>query len=309
MIIITAILPMLGVIIIGVLLQRSQLLGNDGVKVVSTLLTKLFFPVFLFAGIAKEKISTILNWPFISGFVATIAVTFILTLIFYTIFTRDKVDTNIFRGFSAACPNSGYIGIPLLWAVFGHQGFILAVITAIVSTLMMPLVLIFLQRSVVQKDSLLRTIFQLCKHIMQTPINIGIILGFLYLFAKLPYPKMLDNFTTIMGEATIPCALLSVGMVLAEQRITHLKEISFVSSIKLVVMPLIAILFAKLFDLPTIPAIALVISCALPTAIIDYMIAEEMHIFVRRASSIILLTTAISVISVPLLHRLALIVF
>lgn len=45
--IITAILPMLAVIIvIGVFLQRSKLLGEQGVMVISTLLTKIFFPIF-----------------------------------------------------------------------------------------------------------------------------------------------------------------------------------------------------------------------------------------------------------------------
>lgn len=87
-----------------------------------------------------------MNWPFIGGFVATIVVTYVLTVVLYAIFSKDKTEINILRGFSAACPNNAYIGIPLLLAVFGRPGLTPSAITTIISVLMMPLV--FLMRRI-----------------------------------------------------------------------------------------------------------------------------------------------------------------
>jgi predicted permease len=105
----------------------------------------------------------------------------------------------------------------------------------------------------------------------------------------------------MLGEGAIPAALLAVGMSLNTLSFReNAAEIAWISSVRVILSPVLALFCAKLFGLPPVFAIALVVSFSLPTAKMVLPLADENGIYVQPAAGIIALTTVSLAIVWPL---------
>lgn len=299
-IVFNTIVPMFAIIILGVFSRRLNLVPDTAAGILNFFINNIFFPILLFSAMAKQNIETILNYPFILAFMLVMVLTYAIAYMFFKLSTKDTPLRNTMKAFNSSCPNCAYIGIPLLLALYGAPGLIPAAIASILTIFMMAFVLYFIEKNEGETTSTLDLIKKTVTHVVKNPLIIGSVLGIFYAVCHFPYPKILDNFTVTLGNATIPCALLSIGLVLADKKVGHLKEVSIVSVMKLLIMPVIAIVLAKYFELSAMYAISLVLLSCLPTAVVDYIIADEYHQYVSETSATILVTTGLSIFAITL---------
>ncbi len=111
------------------------------------------------------------------------------------------------------------------------------------------------------------------------------------------------RFTTLLGSAASPCALVTIGLFLAhsERPAGHLASIRLVT-LKLLVQPAITALFALwVFAMPPIWAKAAILLGALPTGTGPFMLAKLYDREAAVTSRVILLSTALSIVTVSAL--------
>jgi hypothetical protein len=135
----------------------------------------------------------------------------------------------------------------------------------------------------------------------RNPLVVAPVLGACWALGGQPLPAPLHKFLDLLGAATTPCALVSLGLFLAQKQEGATEGVLGLVLIKLVAHPLLTWLLAfRLFHLPPLWANSALLLSALPTGTGPFMLAE----FYRREASVvsraILLSTLGSLVTLSL---------
>ena len=119
-------------------------------------------------------------------------------------------------------------------------------------------------------------------------------------------PSALGTFCDILGAAAPPCALFAMGLFMVGNRMTAgAREVAWLSVLKLAVQPLLTwALATQLVTMDGLWTDAAVILAALPTGSLVFVLAQQYGIYTQRATTTILVTTLLSVVTLSVLFLL-----
>ena len=141
------------------------------------------------------------------------------------------------------------------------------------------------------------------KAIFTNPPLIGIVIGLFVSLNNLELPRGIMFFLEKLGGTATPALLFSLGIMLSYQKkITPTKLIVSMSSLKLIIHPLLAWLIITLLfggHYPEIHSTALMVAAA-PSGVMAYMLAVNYNVSVDRISPIILYTSIGSLVTVSM---------
>ena len=141
------------------------------------------------------------------------------------------------------------------------------------------------------------------KAIFTNPPLVGIVIGLVVSLNNLELPRGIMFFLEKLGGTATPALLFSLGIMLSYQKkITPTKLIVSMSSLKLIIHPLLAWLIITLLfggHYPEIHSTALMVAAA-PSGVMAYMLAVNYNVSVDRISPIILYTSIGSLITVSM---------
>ena len=136
------------------------------------------------------------------------------------------------------------------------------------------------------------------KGLLTNPMVMSIAAGLLWSLADLPMPVPMGEFMTILGAAATPAALFAIGASLAGKSAERPSVALWISSLKLVLHPLLVAIFALyLFDLDPFLSAMMIAAAAMPVAGNIYIIAQHYDVAPQRVSSAILFSTILSVLT------------
>jgi len=208
------------------------------------------------------------------------------------------------QGSAAVLGNTGYMGIPLVAAAFGDRAAIPLVLgLTLEATVLIPLTIILVEAQKGLDAGWSQLLGSVAGAMVRNPIIIAIFAGVLVSATGIGLPTPVENFTALLGRAAGPCALFALGATLTSFPIsTGLSEVSYMTFFKLLIHPA-AIWFAttRLFDVDPLWATVAILGAALPVAANVFIVAKQYDTYVERVSSAILVSTAISVVTVSAL--------
>ena len=141
------------------------------------------------------------------------------------------------------------------------------------------------------------------KAIFTNPPLVGIVIGLVVSLNNLELPRGIMFFLEKLGGTATPALLFSLGIMLSYQKkITPTKLIVSMSSLKLIIHPLLAWLIITLLfggHYPEVHSTALMVAAA-PSGVMAYMLAVNYNVSVDRISPIILYTSIGSLITVSI---------
>jgi predicted permease len=145
------------------------------------------------------------------------------------------------------------------------------------------------------------------KKIFVNPAAIGFVIGLPFLFFEIPLPDTFLNMLMILGRMTSPLSMLIMGMRLATTSFKNVfgRPASYaVVAVKGMLMPLIA--YLTVLWLPMAPEVkqAFYIIAACPTASIVLNFSELCGYGQKEAASMMLLSTILSIITLPIMMLL-----
>ena len=115
-------------------------------------------------------------------------------------------------------------------------------------------------------------------------------------------PLLLDRMIGLLAGAMIPVMLFALGLQLQEQGKIHLtKDVFIASTIRLILVPALALLVALPFGLPQIESSAGVLQAAMPVAILVSIIAKENDIVPEFVTSVVVVSTLFSIVTLSVL--------
>jgi len=299
-------LPIFGVIAAGVLFGRLRLLGEGSSEALNRYVFMLAFPMALFHGTAKAPLSETLNVPFLVAYIVGMLFAFAVAVLVSRRVQGEDAATACVDGVSASYPNTAYMGFPLFTAAFGADRLGPAIITSVATAIVLIAIAATWLEYLRHRGGGENALGKIAKAIVRNPLIIGSVLGLVWTAGTggRPLPVAVNSFCALIGQTAGPCALFSIGLFLASRPMgSHIARVGWVTAIKMLVQPAATFALIALF-LPTLDpfwAASAVLLAAMPSGGTTFVIAQEYETGVERASAGILVTTAISVVTLSLL--------
>ncbi|OLU34012.1 AEC family transporter [Pseudomonas sp. PA27(2017)] len=299
--VLNVILPIFALILAGFACRRLGLLGATAASEINRMVVWLCLPALLFEAMATVVWDEIWQPGFILAYgIATLGL-FVLVLLVALRRTGSLADASL-RGLSASYANTGYMGIPLCLLVFGDAGMEPALIAClIVICVLFALAVVCIEVGLQNEKSLLAAVRKVAVALIKNPIVMAPLLGGLWAATAQPLPAPLHQFLKLLAAATGPCALIALGLFLAEKHAGPKQRGTGLVLIKLVAHPLITwVLAVYVFRLPPMWAHAALLLSALPTGTGPFMLAEFYRRDGAEVSSTILLSTLGSLVTLSI---------
>lgn len=299
--ILSIIIPFFAVIACGYGAGRFSLLGDASRVGLNSFVFYFALPVLLFSLMARADIAARFDWMFVGAYLAVSVGLFVIMLAVARALFRLDIQEGAIFALSGVYGNVGYVGIPLVVVAFGHAASIPVIVCLTLDlAIMIPLAIVLIEAQ--QEGGVrLRQVFSKSVLVLvKNPLIVAITLGVVVSLSGVQLPDIAANFTTLLGVAAAPCALFALGLSLVGRPLTaSLVEISFITVVKLTVHPL-AVWFAMFHIFVVDPdwALAAVIASTMPVAATVFVVAQQYQTYVVRSSSAILVSTALSVVTI-----------
>jgi predicted permease len=297
-------LPFFALIFCGYGAGRLRLLDETAAAGVNTFVFYFALPAFLFGLMSSSPIGEVVNAPFIGAYLTASLALFALTaLVGFRLFEIGRAEAAV-QGLAAVLANTGYMGIPLVSAVFGREAAVPIVVgLTLDGVLMIPLGIVIIESSKGRAESLTHTALATFSALARNPLILSIFAGLAVSTTGFNPPMPLGNFLDLLGGTAGPCALFALGATLAGRSVAGgTAEVSYMTFMKLVLHPA-ALFFTTtvIFSVDPLWATAALLGAALPIAANVFIVARQYNVYVSRTSSAILISTAVSLISVSAL--------
>lgn len=292
-------LPFFAIIGLGYWAGRTRFFTDEA----TAYLTKFvfFFPLsaMIFRFAANLSVTEIFDPNLIIGYLAgTLGVYLVATVV--AMLRRQDISTAAVEAQCAAIGNVGFLGIPMMVILFGEASvgpmmLVLAVDLVVFSSLIV--VLINAHRGAGLSLATLRLVGV---GLLKNPMILSIVAGLAWSAGQVPIPTSINDFLAILGGAATPGALFAIGASLASKSAERVEVAGWLSFAKLVLHPL-GVAAGVLWLMPVTPfSAAVAISAAsLPVAGNVYMLAQHYGVAPQRASAAILISTVVSIVTVP----------
>ncbi len=300
------ILPIFALILGGWILRRSKIAGKTAASELNKVIVYLCLPALLFDIITNAHVDEIWKPGFIGCLTLATVIMFIGVWSVQWRYSKSVPQATL-DALNASYANTGYMGFPLLLSLFGTASLPLTLISTLITVCCLFAVAIIILEignslssgsGPVSKRSIVLRIFK-------NPLVIAPIMATLIKIAPLEIPASFQHFFKLLGSATAPCALITIGLFLGNHRMTLTglgKSTWLIIFIKLVLYPCVAWLLAtSVFHLNQFELTCAVILCALPTGTGPFMLAEHYNEDAEKTAKIILITTVLSIGTISLI--------
>lgn len=215
---------------------------------------------------------------------------------------RRPLPEAVMEAHTAIIGNTGFLGVPMLVLLLGPQaaGTVLLVlaIDLIVFSSLLTIIITLAREGRISPDLPRVIAIGLAKN----PMVVAMAAGLLWSATGLPLPGFVAATTTLLGAAATPGALFAIGASLSGNRAERLTVAGWLSAAKLVLHPLaVGAAAFWIFDVNPFAAGVLICAAALPVAGNVYILAQHYGVCVARVSAAILLSTAASVLTLPVI--------
>jgi malonate transporter len=210
------------------------------------------------------------------------------------------VPTNAIEAQCAVIGNTGFLGVPMLTLLLGAEAIGPIVLALAIDLIVFSSLIVILITGSRDGQISLRMLRTIGLGLVKNPMIVSISLGFLWSGLSIPIPDPMNNFLGILGGAATPGALFAIGASLALTSPDKLEIAGWLSFCKLVLHPLFVGFAALFFGVDPAKAGIIIAVSALPVAGNVYMLAQHYGVAPVRVSTAILVSTAISILTVSL---------
>lgn len=187
-------------------------------------------------------------------------------------------------------PNTGNMGLPLALFAFGDEGLAFAVVYFAISITSQFTIGMTLASGSFSLSRLLRM-----------PLIYAIVFALIVLSFGWQLPAYIGNTLQLLGGVTIPLMLLALGVSLAQLRVTRLPRNLFLSIIRLGGGAAIGFAVGHFVGASELATGVLMIQSAMPVAVFNYLFAQYYNREPADVASMVVITTALSFVTLPLL--------
>lgn len=301
--IVTIIAPVFLIMILGYGLGKTSLFPDGTSAILITFVWYVAIPALMFRSLAPKDLPQPDELLFVAAYYISLYIVYAISYWLSRLsFNLNSAEGGIFA--LATCfANGVFVGIPVMEGMYGDEGVrLLLILLSFHSMTLLPVTTVILERALDKPDAEGSVAGRIADSILHNPILIALAVGLSWSALSLPYPHWLDRLMELPGQAASPVGLFAAGLALSNVRIAgNLTHASLAIFLKLLLLPIIVYLCSRhVFDLPDMWVGTATIMAALPSGMIGYSYASQYGVGARRAATTVLLSTALSAISLSL---------
>lgn len=277
----------------GIIFRKKGLIDANQSKGISSVVVNLTWPCLVISAMQVKFSQEIFRSSlYIFAIVLLIfAIAFALGYILVKILKIKRTQGGIFA-FMLVFANTGFIGIPVINALYGKEAVFYASIVEMVNDIMLFTVgIMLIQLSAGAKAKINLKGFL-------TPGMLGVVFGYVLFLCNIQLPGFLGKSVNIIGAATTPLTMFVIGVQLGGLKLKELLgdvNIYIMSFVKLMIIPGITLLIMQfIFKDTSLLAKVLIMSFAMPVAACTTIFSEQYDADVGFATKGVLLSTMLS---------------
>lgn len=284
------IVPVFAVTGLGYLFARKREQAPE-MDFINSVNVHLFCPALIFSALLANPVDLASDWALV---VAGVAVILLPGLLLW--FVRPAAVSSSAFLMTGMFRNTGNMGIPLLMLAYGKEvlGDII-VLFVISNTLHFSIGIWLISRSSGSWGWL------------RNPNVWAGVLGVTLAPVREQIPLFIQTTVDMLGQVSIPLMLFSLGVRMASGRISQLGLAVRINLLYLVAGLLSVTLIVLVLPLSPLWIKMLVVSAALPPAVLNYLLSEQYRADTDTVASVVLLGNLLAVVVMPLVIALTLI--
>ncbi|MBE6856201.1 MAG: AEC family transporter [Ruminococcus sp.] len=294
---------MLILIIVGIICAKTGIISKNANKDLSAFVLQIVNPVVILMAYQMEYRSDLVKNLLMCFLLSLMAFIIVIPLAYLLIPDKTERDTSVER-FSAIYSNCGFMGIPLINALFGTEG--VFYLTAFITFFNL-----FVWTHGIILISGEKSLKQVIK-VFYSPTVIAIFLGVIMFFARIRIPSVPAQALEFIADLNTPMAMIVSGVTMADTNVTALIKklrVYYIVLLKLIVLPLaLAVVLTFLPADEKVRMTVLVAASAPPAAMCTLQCIRYNKNSVY-ASEIFTAGTILSIITLPTVVKLAELLF
>ena len=291
-------LPFFALIATGYVAGRTRFFTPEATAYLTKFVFYFALSAMLFGFAANLSLGAVFDWNFVAAYLgASLAV---YALAFGVGCLRGvSVEEAAIEAQCAVIGNVGFLGIPMLVLLLGQAaaGPLLLVLSIDLIVFSSLITLVITAR---REGSLRwRVVWVLILGLLKNPMIVAVVLGLAWGASGWVVPVPVNEYLTTLGAAATPGALFAIGASLAGRSAERLQVAGWLAFCKLVLHPAaVAVLAFWVFPVEPFAAAVMVVAASLPVAGNVYILAAHYGVAPQRVSTAILISTAISILTV-----------
>ena len=279
--------PIYLVITAGYVATRAGLFARAEMRVFGRYVIYFSLPALLFNALSQRSVAEVLN-PVFVGVYALGSLLAMLAGVLWARSAGKPLATAGVVGMGMACPNSGFIGFPLVLQVFGPSvaGVGLALAMVVENFLLLPLAMAISDSDMgeagtsgTRSERLHAALKQSLRGAVRNPMIHGVVAGFLFSLLGWHLPEPIAKAVNLLAMSTAAVSLLVIGGSLVGVRLRGMaRDVAVITAGKLLLHPLA--IFLMVWLLPPMQRelqIAVVLMASVPMLGIYPILAQRHH--------------------------------
>jgi predicted permease len=287
--------PIYAAIAIGYLIVAKGWFAASDMRVLGKYVLNIALPALLFNAVASRDIQEVFQPGYMLVFLLGGLGTIMAAWLWFTLTGTDNARRAV-AVMGCACPNSGFIGYPVMLLTFPDiAGVILALNMLVENFVLVPICLILMDMAKASSSqSISRTVAIAFWGVLKRPMVLGLILGLMVSLLQIPMPDMVDRLFIMLAASASALSLIVVGGSLVGLKLNGNQARAIQVAVgKLLLHPSLVALAALLLPLLGMVALppdmyaAVILSAAMPMFGIYTVLAQELGL--ESAASIAML--------------------
>ena len=284
--------------LVGYVLVKAKVINDATVKQMTNALLMIVIPCVLVEAYQKEFSMELVKGLLMATLLSIIvhAVGIALCML---IFRKEETLRYRINIFASVYSNCGFMAMPLLSATLGADGVFYG------SAYFAVFIILTWTHGLCLYDGILKEISG--KKILTNPGILGVTIALILFVAGIKLPYVLDETVGHLAALNTPLGMMLTGAYLTKVDFKKaFKSFSLygVAVLRLLVIPLLTIIAAKIMGLPETAAKATIICAACPTASVAALFAAIYALDAGYATQLVSVIIIISIVTIPLVMML-----
>jgi predicted permease len=257
--------PIFILICLGFIAVWTGLVDKVGIAALGKFVVMFALPALLFRALAERSLDEILNLHYLTVYGGASLLAMAIGALVARLWRHKSPQQSVFHGLGGAMSNSGFVGYPIVFQLFGTPGVVAVALAMVVETvLILPLALTAAEISAAGGKRRLLILGRALRRLVTNPLIIAIFAGLTCAFLEVKLPVFIARTVDLLASAAAAAALFVIGGILFGQKVGELVgDVFSIAAVKLVVHPLcvLAVLWiAPPFD-PVMQSAAFLLAC------------------------------------------------
>jgi len=297
--------PMFLIVALGYLFTRAWRWPRKLSDALSQVVFTIALPALLFGLMSDLSRLPPVDPRVLAAFFGSCLLVFgIARYIGWRLFKLDGVSQSLFA-LAAIFSNNALLGIPLAKATLGNAAMPTVALVLVFNSLTLWTLVTVSVEWARQGSPTLTGFGDTLKGVLKNPLIIAILSGTFVGLMGWSLPPMIKAPLQWVGLAAAPLALFTLGMGLAEHGIrAHWKLSLSMTALKLLLQPLVVWLLARAMGLPAIETSAVVLLGSIAVGANVYLMSRHFKVLEGPVAASLVLSTAGSALTTPLILAL-----